>query len=78
MAHTSVQENNFNIKTASWENYARYGSYYLYMLNNMWSRYAELNGLLENKEMSVQAQNRYPLRTAIEQTVNHDAKQLEF
>ena len=62
MAHTAVQENDFNMRINSWEillpyyfalnmfNYARYGS----------------------------SQDRHPLRTAIdqrgEQTINRDAK----
>ena len=84
MVHTSVQENNIDMRTDCWErflpyyfalnmvNYARYGSFYLHMLKNIQSRYPGLKELLEHKGMSVQAQNRYPLRTAIDQCGEHD------
>ena len=90
MAHTAVQTNNFDMRTLSWEkflpfyfalnmvNYARYGSYYVEVLKNMEENYPGLRNMLKNTGLSVQAQNRYPLRTAIdqrgEQTINRDAK----
>ena len=48
------------------------------VLQNIENIYPGLKTLLETKGLSVQAQNRYPLRTAIdqrgEQTLNKDAK----
>ena len=59
-------------------NYARYGSYYVHTLVNMERIYLGLRGLLEERGLSVQAQDLYPLRTSIdqrgEQTINRDAK----
>ena len=89
-AHVAVQSNNFDLRLFAWEymipfyfalnkvNYARYGSYYLQQMKNIQTLYPGLKSLLEHKGLSVQAQNRYAIRTAIdqrgEQTINRDAK----
>ncbi len=89
-AHLAVQENDFNSRYAAWKqflpmyfalnkpNYARYASYYVGVLENIEVLYPGLNELLDNNGFSVQAQERYPLRTAIdqrgEQMFNRDAK----
>ena len=77
MAHTAVQENDFNMRLHAWEywlpfyftsnfcNYARYGSYYLETLKNLDNLYPGLKEMLEKNGLSVQAQTRYPHRTAI-------------
>ena len=88
--HTAVQENNFNLGLFSWEyflpfyfalnktNYARYGSYYVAELKAMDTRFPDLKEILKSKGLSIQAQGKYPLRTAVdqrgEQTINRDAK----
>ena len=88
-AHLSVQENNIEMKLICWEfflplyfapsrtNYSRYGSYYLRLLQDIEEVYPGLKELLRYKGLSVQAQSRYMLRTAIdqrgEQTINRDA-----
>ena len=58
-------------------NYARYGSYYVHTLKNMETLHPGLKDMLE-KTGSVQGQNCYPMRTALdqrgEQTINRDAK----
>ena len=90
MAHTAVQTNDFDLRVESWEkflpsyfafnmfNYARYGSYYVHMLKHMDNIYPGLKGMLEKTGLSVQAQDRYPIHTALdqrgEQTINRDAK----
>ena len=75
----SVQENNYNARLYCWEffhkfyfalnrtNYARYGSFYVCVLQNIENIYPGLKTILETKELSVQAQKRYPLRIAIDQ-----------
>ena len=59
-------------------NYARYGSYYVQVLKQIQSKYPGLMELLLPCELSVQAQETNPVRTAIdqqgEQTINRDAK----
>ena len=88
--HTSVQENDFELRLASIEsfipfyfyynmqNYARYASYYVQMLKSIDTNYPGLKDLLLSTGLSVQSQDRYPLRTAVdmrgEQTLNRDAK----
>ncbi len=56
----------------------RYGSYYLHSLKNIDQNHPGMRGILEKHGLSVQAQEHYPLRTAIdqrgEQTINKDAK----
>ena len=59
-------------------NYARYGSYYVYTLKNMETLHPGLKDMLEKTGLSVQGQNCYPMRTALDQwgkqTINRDAK----
>ena len=60
------------------QNYARYGSYYAEVLSSLEENYPGLKDQLSKTGLSVQAQDRYPHRTAIdmrgEQTINRDAK----
>ena len=59
-------------------NYARYGSFYDHQLQSIEILYPGLKGLLQKNGMSVQAQERYALRTSVnqrgEQTINSEAK----
>ena len=59
-------------------NYARDGSFYTNVLRNINLQYSGLLDILINNGLSVQAQDKYPLRTAVdqrgEQTLNKDAK----
>ena len=59
-------------------NYMRYGLYYLCLMANMDELFPGNKEVLKNHGISVQGQDRYPLRTAIdqrgEQTLNRDAK----
>ena len=82
--HLAVQENNFQARMSSWQyfipvffvlnktNYARYGSYYVEILDNLEILYPGLKSLLSSKGMSVQAQNRHCIRTAIDQRGEQD------
>ena len=88
--HTAVQENDLKQRLQAWEyfipycfatnksNYARYGSFYLRMMQGIEENYPGLKALLKQNCLSVQAQYSYPLRTATdqrgEQTLNKDAK----
>ena len=88
--HIVVQENNFTERIIVWEyflsfyfamnkvNFARYGSYYVQSMNCIDYLYPVLKQILENQYMSVQAQDRYPIHTVIDQwgdqTLNKDAK----
>ena len=90
MIHLAIQENNLEMLIYSWKlilpwyfalnktNYARYGSVYFNNLVNIDLIYPGLRDLLQNKGMSIQAQESYPSRTSIdqrgEQTINKDAK----
>ena len=90
IAHTSAQENNIDMLIAAWNkflpmyfalnkiNYARYESFYLHTLINMENMYPGLRNLLNDCGISVQGQESYPLRIAVdqrgEQTINCDAK----
>ena len=77
MAHNGVQENNTDMMIKAWQtflpmyfafnkvNYARYGSYY-YILVNMEQLYPGLKKLISKEGFSVQEQEKYPLRTAID------------
>ena len=60
------------------QNYARYGTIYVYSLTNIETTHPGCKKLLLNKGLSVQAQSRYPLRPSIdqhgEQTINRDTK----
>ena len=76
MAHAAMQTNDFDLRVESWEkflpfyfafnkvNYARYGSYY-YTLKNMETLYPGLKDMLEKLGLSVQAQDRYQISTAL-------------
>ena len=59
-------------------NYARYGSFYVETLNCINDLYPGMRPLLTKTGLSIQGQDRYPLRTAIDQrgkqTINRDAK----
>ena len=90
LARTAVQENDYHARLYCWEyflkfyfalnktNYARYGSFYTNVLRNINLQYPGLLDILINNDLSVQAQDKYPLRTAVdqrgEQTLNKDAK----
>ena len=90
MAHTAVQENQFDMRIHAWEywiplyfatnlfNYARYGSFYLETLKTLDHLHPGLKEMLSKYGLSVQGQDKYPHRTAIdqrgEQTINRDAK----
>lgn len=90
LTHLAIQENDFFVRLAGWQyfipfyfalnktNYARYGSYYLQTMEQIESLYPGLKEMLQYKGLSVQAQEKYSLRTAIdqrgEQTINRDAK----
>ena len=79
MAHAAIQENDIDMLISAWQtfiplyfsmnkvNYARYGSYYIHTLINMEHIYPDLRELLSRNGMSVQAQDRYPHRTSIDQ-----------
>ena len=88
--HTAVQENNFEARLYAWEyfipfyfvfnktNYARYGSYYLETLKTIENRYPGMKVMMKHVGYFVQGQDKYPLRTSIdqrgEQAMNRDAK----
>ena len=88
--HTAVQENDFQARVFVWEyfipfffafnkmNYSRYGSFYLQTLKSIDSLYPGMKELLEYTGLSVQGQDKYPLRISVdqrgEQTINRDAK----
>lgn len=59
-------------------NYARYGSYYTYILVNMEQFYPGLKELISKEGLSVQGQENYPLQTAFDhrgvKAINRDAK----
>ena len=59
-------------------NYARYGSYYLETLKTIENSYPGMKEIMKRTGSSVQGQDKYPLRTSIdqhgEQTINRDAK----
>ena len=90
MPYTAVQTNDFNLRVESWEKflpfhfafnmvkYARYGSYYVHTLKNMETLHPGLKDMFEKTGLYVQAQDCYPVRTALdqrgEQTINRDAK----
>ena len=90
--HAAIQTNDFEMHLNAWQrvlpnyvifnkmNYARYGSYYVQVLNEIESNYPGLKELLFPCGLSVQAQETHPVRTAIdqlgEQTINEDAKTL--
>ena len=59
-------------------NYARYMCYYVHVLDVVDTLYPELKEMLSSTGLSIQAQDRYSHRTAVdmrgEQTINRDAK----
>ena len=77
--HTSIQENDFEKRVLGWKyflpfyfalnysNYARYGSYYVQVLESIEQMYPGLKDMLKCKGLSVQAQEKYSLRTSIDQ-----------
>ena len=92
LIHTAVQENDFDARLAVWDyfipmyfafnktNYARYGSFCFYVetLKSIKEKYPGLKEILKKAILSVQGQDKYPLRIAIdqrdEQSINRDAK----
>ena len=90
LIHLAVQDNDFEMRIQCWKfflplyfalqkmNYARYGSYYVKVMENIEKMYPGLKDLLMQNGMSVQAQESFPIRVAIdqrgEQTINRDAK----
>ena len=90
MIHNAVQINDFDLRMIAWEkmlpfffamnktNYSRYGSYYLRMLESIELQYPGCKEILLSAGLSVQAQDHYPNRTAIdqrvEQSINRNAK----
>ena len=88
LVHTDVQERNFDLRIEGWKlmmpyffclnktNYSRYGSYYIEKLRVLESTNPGCS--VRENSISVQAQERYPLRTAIdrrgEQTLDREAK----
>ena len=90
LIHLSVQTNNFFLRlhglksmlplmfALDKQNYAHYGSLYVNTLETLEETHPGCKELIELKGLSVQAQDRYPCRTAVnqrgEQTMNRDAK----
>ena len=90
LLHSAIQSNNFSLrlhglKTAlpflfalNKQNYARYGAIYVNTLENLERTHPGCKELLSEKGLSVQGQDRYKCRIAIdqrgEQTINKDAK----
>ena len=91
LLHTAVQGNNYELCIEGWRrmmpfffalnktNYARYGAYYMLQLQNLDITHPGCKELVKRNSISVQGQDKYPLRTAIdqwcgEQTLNKDAK----
>ena len=88
--HIAVQENNCIERIIVWEyflsfcfatnkiNYDRYGSCHVQSMKCIDHLYPNLKQILENNYMSIQAQDTYAIRTAIdqrgEQTLNKDVK----
>ena len=90
LIRTAVQSNNFSMRLSGLknmlpymfvldkQNYARYGSLYVNTLENLDITHPGCRELIQFKGLSVQGQDRYPGRVAIdqrgEQTINRDAK----
>ena len=90
MIHTAVQTNNFDLRVTAWKkmlpflfalnktNYSTYGAYYLRALESIEFAYPGCKNLLSSAGLSVQAQDHYPHRTAIdqrgEQSINRDGR----
>ena len=91
--HLAVQDKDFEMRLCCWKFYlplyfalqktnnARYGSYYVKVMENVEKMYPGLKDLHEQHGMSVQAQETFPVRIAIdqkgEQMVNIDTKTSE-
>ena len=79
----TVQENNFEMWLRAWAywipfyfstnlfNYAHYGTFYLETLKNIQKNYPDLKELLSGTGLSVQGQDRYAHRAAIDQHGEH-------
>ena len=90
LIHSAVQGNDYALKLEGWirmmpyffalnkTNYSRYGSYYIQQLISLDRTHPGCKEVVEIKGVSVQAQDQYPLRSAIdqrgEQTLNREAK----
>eukprot|EP00112_Aurelia_sp_Birch-Aquarium-sp1_P005855 Seg1662.2 transcript_id=Seg1662.2/GoldUCD/mRNA.D3Y31 product="hypothetical protein" protein_id=Seg1662.2/GoldUCD/D3Y31 len=90
LLHSAVQSNNFSLRlhglkaalpflfVLNKQNYARYGAIYVNTLENLERTHPGCKELLSEKGLSVQEQDRYKCRIAIdqrgEQTINKDAK----
>ena len=88
--HIAVQESDFDERLRAYlqmmpyicklnlVNYLRYGSFYICQMLNMEELFPGNKEILKTYGISVQGQDKYPLRTAIdqrgEQTLNRDAK----
>ena len=76
--HLAVQENYFDSRQQTWKsflpyyfvmnkfNYQRYGTFYVGTLDNINDIYPGNKELLSRQVVSVQSQDRYPLKTAID------------
>ncbi len=90
LVHTAVQEGKFDFRKEGFKRmmpyffslkktiYSRYGSYYIEKLRALESTDPGCFALIRENGISVQEQDRYPLRAAIdqreEQTLNREAK----
>ena len=73
LAHLAIQENNFDLRLASWkyflsfylsldkQNYARYGTFYIKVLENIEIHYPGLKDLIKEKGISIQGQEHVKL-----------------
>ena len=78
MIHTAVQTNNFDLRVVAGKNmmpflfglnktnYARYGAYYMRVLESLEFEYPGCKDLISVAGISVQAQEHYPCRTAVD------------
>ena len=79
MVHNGVQENRNDMMVKAWQtflsmffafnevNYARYDSYYTYILVNMEQFYPDLKEMISKEDILIQGQEKYALRTEIDQ-----------
>ena len=90
MVHNGVQEISNDMMVKAWQtflsmffafnevNYARYDSYYTYILVNMEQFYPDLKEMISKEDILIQGQEKYALRTEIdqrgEQSINRVAK----
>lgn len=90
MAHNRVQENSNDMIVKAWQtflsmffafnevNYARYDSYYTYILVNMEQFYPGLKEMISKEDILIQRQEKYALQTRNdhcgEQAINRIAK----